>query len=75
MTRLRLDQLPPALRRRVETEAGKQGVKRRRRAELPASAGGHPYRCVRCSRVETTWELMEKHLDETGHVRAEAVLG
>lgn len=70
---MRLEDLPPNVRKQVEQELGARP--KRQRAEV--TDGGLPIRCGVCGEVFATYNGKrgwEGHAEERGHHRAELVL-
>lgn len=76
MTRVRLEDLPPSIRRQIEAKAGEAGMvpgggEGHVRGTRAAPSPGPAYRCVGCDAVFKTYGRFEKHSDESGHHRGE----
>ena len=79
MTRVRVEDLPPGLRRQVlaEAEAGPADgpTPTSRRARVSARGKGTPYRCGTCGEVFGRYgKAAEDHADGHGGARLEAIL-
>ncbi len=66
MTRVRLDQLPAAVRKRVEAQLGLKGRSKPSRAGT-STRKPCPGRCGTCGERFPTAHAWEAHADATGH--------
>jgi hypothetical protein len=74
VTRLRLDQLPAAMRAQVEAAIGAPTKVPRTTAHVAAGRGHLPYQCHACGRVAASWADAERHARAADHHRIELVV-
>jgi len=78
VTRVRIEDLPPKLRKQIEEKAGEgEGGTRvsARQTRTPVPGRGSPYRCHTCGATFTHYGAKaERHADEHGGARLEAIL-
>jgi hypothetical protein len=71
---IRLEDLPPAVRRRITASAGVElGPLPHRQAERKRATRGL-WRCHACGALFTAWAVAERHAHTERHVRIEVVL-
>jgi hypothetical protein len=78
---VRLEELPPAVRRRLEAMAGATSSTttpappaRARSTSSARARGAQRWRCHQCGELSSTWAAAERHADSAGHGRIELLL-
>lgn len=72
MTRVRIEDLPPAMRAQVEDQLARRPARGRGSRGARGSFAG---RCATCDAPFSAWAEAQRHADEEGHHRIDLVLG